>query len=438
MRRAILFAVYILAAVALEASDGVTVASVTRKPYTVLKITRYDGTVTYEVLKTKEMGIRAREIYEEYPIWKEAHRRARIQWNQWFWEKIPENAGREWILPKPKRPRFSTVGVYQDEFDAEDKVKALNRVEGAKMVRIKKQLRQNARTSRKAVAYLSNLEENRKLVRSLIDSVHEAMLAHDRRIVAAMSEREKKRVWMGCHILQQKAEQRLREKTVDENKNPVEPDVVDLYNALHDAIEPFLEKHKLEMRQWYMIWEEGYVNEWQTPNIGEEEAEMAAESSGDSPAVKGEKEVVEKRPEENPEREGVTIVKFSSQNDAGMWSAEKLLDGKPDTGWCSAPGTRPPHEFVFDLGMVRRVESVTINNSCQEKKYPGISAKLIVMQASTTGGKHWDIPLGSFALEKDTDGQQLSLKAGDARYVKVIILSNYGNDQYTEVMDILF
>ncbi len=320
-------AALVAAAGSVRAADGVKLPEITKRPFTILRIVRYDGTTSYEVLKSNEMGIRAREIYAEYPIWEEAHRRARIQWAQWFAEKIPENAGREWVLPKPKPPRFGSVGVFQDEFDAEEKVKSLNRTEQAKMARIKKQLRQNARYSKKAVAYLSNLEENRKLLRELIPEVHEALLAQDRAVITRMSEKKKKTIWNLAHIAQQKAEKKLREKTVDENKKPVEPDVVDLYNALHDAIEPILKRYKIKERQWYMVWEDGYMNEWSIPKIEEEEKIqiVAAEVDKEQPP--------EEAGEEKPKDPEQAAAEAKSNLDAleGDMGLEDLGDVKLNT-----------------------------------------------------------------------------------------------------------
>ena len=103
--------------------------------------------------------------------------------------------------------------------------------------------------------------------------------------------------WNLCHIAQQKAEKKLRGKTVDENKKPVEPDVVDLYNALHDAIEPILKRYKIVERQWYMVWEDGYMNEWSIPKLEEEEKirVVAAEVDKEQPA--GEAAAEEKKDE---------------------------------------------------------------------------------------------------------------------------------------------
>jgi hypothetical protein len=252
------------------ASDRVRVPRIEKRPYTVLRIKRYDGAMAYEVVKTKEVGIRAKEIWSEYPIWEEAHRRARIQWAKWFWEKTPANAGREWVLPKPDPPKFRTIGRYEDVFEAEERAKKLQSAHNSKLQRIKRLLRRRARRSRKSLAYLDNLEENRKLVRALIPRVHVAMLARDRRVVRSLPNHRKKRIWALGHVARQRAERELKEDAMDGKGDESEPDAVDLYNAVQEAMRPILAHYDVTERQWYMIWEEGYISRWPVPDIEEE------------------------------------------------------------------------------------------------------------------------------------------------------------------------
>jgi hypothetical protein len=107
----------------------------------------------------------------------------------------------------------------------------------------------------------------------------------------------------------------------------VEPDVVDLYNALHGAIEPILKRYKIVERQWFMIWEHGYMYEWPIPKIEEEEKIRIVAAEVDK----------EPQPEEaDPEKEAAE-AKGNLKNLEGDFGLEDLGDVQLDAPPKPAP-----------------------------------------------------------------------------------------------------
>lgn len=119
-----------------------------------------------------------------------------------------------------------------------------------------------------------------------------------------------------------------------------------------------------------------------------------------------------------------------------FWSAPALLDGNPATGWCSLENARPPFEFIVDYGHPIDISGIVFNNACQEDKFPGISAKELSVFTGTDNPRRCDEPAGRFELRQGTAEQRFDFVPRTARYVRLVIHANWGNDQFTGLMDI--
>jgi|GEM_PF-4649519 len=131
---------------------------------------------------------------------------------------------------------------------------------------------------------------------------------------------------------------------------------------------------------------------------------------------------------------GASIITVSSEY-SDEWSARNLLDRKTPKGWCSAKGSPFPHIIVMELKQLSRLEDLTFSNSsAQEDSYPGISARKFQLFVSTTS------PTDGFKLVLENEAGRESNRSfrvdppAPARWIKLVILSNYGNPFYTEVM----
>ena len=132
---------------------------------------------------------------------------------------------------------------------------------------------------------------------------------------------------------------------------------------------------------------------------------------------------------------GAIIRSTTSEYDS--WPAMALLDGDPDTGWSSRKGYPVPNAIVIELPQRYRVESIVLDNTrAQELDFPGISARDVEIWVSTTS------PDGDFALAAVVEGVQggrleYSLPAGsEAQWIRLVITSNWGNHDFTELMEL--
>jgi len=126
-----------------------------------------------------------------------------------------------------------------------------------------------------------------------------------------------------------------------------------------------------------------------------------------------------------------TPTAFSAKIDA--WSVYGLQDESEKTGWCSGAASKVPYVFVFELSEDFSIKKLVFNTRCQ-KEYKLISAKDIKVEYSTTSAKTGFVSPGTYALKQDTINS-FEFVPVKARWVKLTILSNHGNPQWTELME---
>ena len=118
------------------------------------------------------------------------------------------------------------------------------------------------------------------------------------------------------------------------------------------------------------------------------------------------------------------------------WIALGLIDGTAEMGWASKKFSAYPHEFVFELATIYDIRQLNFDNSnTEEKTYPGIAARKVIVQASVESkqgvyqtifsGELDPTGISSFTLENTVQ----------ARWLKLIIKSNGGDAKYTELME---
>lgn len=115
------------------------------------------------------------------------------------------------------------------------------------------------------------------------------------------------------------------------------------------------------------------------------------------------------------------------------WSVFGLLDQNPSTGWCSGATSKVPYVFVFELSEDFLITTFVFNTFCQ-KEYKNISAKGIKIEYSNISAKSGFITAASYLLEENKYNS-FDIAPVKARWIKLTILSNYGNLQWTELME---
>ena len=116
------------------------------------------------------------------------------------------------------------------------------------------------------------------------------------------------------------------------------------------------------------------------------------------------------------------------------WSPEAMLDEDKERGWCSASGASFPMSFVFELLDGYSLEKIIFDNNCQTE-YPGICAKEVRIETSATTAATGYKELGIVKLD-EYSRKAYPLKDTKAKWIRITILSNYGNESYTELMEI--
>ncbi len=132
------------------------------------------------------------------------------------------------------------------------------------------------------------------------------------------------------------------------------------------------------------------------------------------------------------------VVNYSSRYGAGplgYYRAEDVVDGAPNSYWLSAPDATLPHSFVIELPVHAVISEVSFNNpTFKDGKYAAKEIALSFSQQSATSGFENVVKA---TLTQGEIGQGVSVKpTSNARWLKLRILTNYGDPSMTSLGDI--
>jgi outer membrane protein OmpA-like peptidoglycan-associated protein len=114
------------------------------------------------------------------------------------------------------------------------------------------------------------------------------------------------------------------------------------------------------------------------------------------------------------------------------WYATNLLDESPTSGWAGAEGNTKNNIFVFELVGTTTLSRVEFDTAARDDD--GAEAKEISVEVSNTSPGSGFSPLLSATLAPKADNQKFPVtKAIPARWVKLTIKDNYGNEKWTEL-----
>jgi outer membrane protein OmpA-like peptidoglycan-associated protein len=133
---------------------------------------------------------------------------------------------------------------------------------------------------------------------------------------------------------------------------------------------------------------------------------------------------------------GARIVAFSS-NYGGGWDVQNLLHDGSDgqvAVWCTEDDAPFPHWSVVELPRSTWLTTLVFNNAIvDEPGYPGISARDVQVLVSSESATSGFRPVASFALVRNQNNQEVQIEPTEARWVKILITSNWGNPSWTEL-----
>lgn len=136
---------------------------------------------------------------------------------------------------------------------------------------------------------------------------------------------------------------------------------------------------------------------------------------------------------------GAKVVTFSS-NFEGDWDVSNLVGGSEDwygtlPAWCTESGAPFPHWAVIELPKTEWLTTLIFNNLIpdEEEGWEGISAKDVRVEVSTTAPDQGFQTVASFLLERSKNNQLVHIEPTEARWIKIVLTSNWGNAEYTEL-----
>lgn len=115
------------------------------------------------------------------------------------------------------------------------------------------------------------------------------------------------------------------------------------------------------------------------------------------------------------------------------YTPEALFDLSPKL-WCSKENAPFPHVFIMELTEAFNIEKLVFDNHC-EKAYPGICSKVVQVEFSTKAPEDGYSIVNSFTL-KENELNTFDIPSKEAHWIKISILSNYGNNSYTELAEV--
>ena len=128
------------------------------------------------------------------------------------------------------------------------------------------------------------------------------------------------------------------------------------------------------------------------------------------------------------------LVESVNSEYGNTWQARWLTDENPHKGWCSEKGAAGPFAMVFSLPESSEVHALEFDTAGAEN--PERAAKDIDVFVSATSASAGFTLLSSVALKPGLDRQHFDVaKPAPARWLKLVVKSNQGDAQYSELME---
>ncbi len=138
-------------------------------------------------------------------------------------------------------------------------------------------------------------------------------------------------------------------------------------------------------------------------------------------------------------KNGAVILAHTGQYDK-EFPVNAMIDGSLQNYWASSKPGRSgwfPQSFVIELAQTQRLNSLVVDNrETDELDYPGVSARKIRFSASVTSPQSGWMPVVEIEAAQFARKEVKLATPVVARWLKVEILSNFGNPRYTEINEL--
>jgi tetratricopeptide (TPR) repeat protein len=129
----------------------------------------------------------------------------------------------------------------------------------------------------------------------------------------------------------------------------------------------------------------------------------------------------------------VKVVNFSSDA-SGWWQAGNIADGDFGTLWSSSRGATFPHSFVLETPIEAVISQLSFNNAARPANTSAKDIEISFSSQSATAG--FEIAT-KISLAQGEIGQGVNITpARLGHWIKLRILSNYGDADYTQLGDV--
>jgi outer membrane protein OmpA-like peptidoglycan-associated protein len=128
------------------------------------------------------------------------------------------------------------------------------------------------------------------------------------------------------------------------------------------------------------------------------------------------------------------LVESVTSDYGGGWEARWITDENPATGWCTVQGAPGPFAIVISLPAQSELHAVEFDIASVDAEKRG--AKDIEVAISDTSATAGFAPAITVALKPGADKQRFPLpRPAIGRWIKLTVKSNFGDAEYTELMD---
>jgi outer membrane protein OmpA-like peptidoglycan-associated protein len=131
---------------------------------------------------------------------------------------------------------------------------------------------------------------------------------------------------------------------------------------------------------------------------------------------------------------GALVVKSPQEFDAGKWSAIRILDESPKSGWATPKGVTSPQTIVIALAEKTLLKSVEFDTAGIDGE--GRGAREISVEVSDTNENDGFQKIAEVSLQSRADNQKFAVNSEvPGRWVRLTIKSNHGSAEYIELFD---
>lgn len=147
----------------------------------------------------------------------------------------------------------------------------------------------------------------------------------------------------------------------------------------------------------------------------------------------------DQRPDLLDLRQGAVILAHTGQY-SDDYPANAMIDGTTDYFWASAqrylPGFRPD-SLIIELDRRYRIDTLAVDNRGEDDgEYPGVAAREVRFSASVVSPTGPWTTMTTVVGEPGERVEQVLETPVAARWIRVEILSNHGNPNYTELAEV--